>query len=646
MKKRLFAILLVVALVFSSVAALVACNNETEYEISFRKNGSVIFKLTTSGGKLTKAQVDEATNKNIAKIDNRQHEGYYFVGWYTDVDGDVLTGEINYAKKYTENASYEAGYEFAPLAGEDEGYTLIGVINGVENWGANGLLTEETWKMTQDEEEGWIYRITTDIKGRDSIKVKTFGKTWGEGKINLGAPGLSEVTFEDGVQPEDVDPIGDANDGTSVIWGNLQGSNDLDNTYVSKHVETANVTITFNYRTKTYDIHFNSLTWLEEVPEPEYILVGGPALAGESPDDTWSAETSTQGRFFVRSEGDDNIRTLDFEFTGVTSFKVKENGSDWGWQIGWSSAMEVTYDDAVSAEDKAQCEGLLFSGDGEGENIKVAFACKVTITLDVAAQKISILVKEVTIPEAEEELTYIIVGNFSDNNWNTSTAKDKYTFKKVESESNKYSLTVDIAQNVSWKITVLASEGGYDKFEMNAGASRTVTAGSGVTGSVTGLFTGSGGANIGTTANCNVTITIDVVAKTMNIVVNTMEAAAANDERWCITGSTGALGSWSAAYAESRELKADAEGPANLLKITLTFTANTQFKFKQVYTWDTNINYANGGLTVTSEDGIDTTGLFVNAGGTDNNFKVTKACTVTITLNTTTNRISIHVTSL
>lgn len=79
--------------------------------------------------------------------------------------------------------------------------------------------------------------------------------------------------------------------------------------------------------------------------------------------------------------------------------------------------------------------------------------------------------------------------------------------------------------------------------------------------------------------------------------------------------------------------------------LTISLKAGDQFKIKKnVSGWDVEFGY--GVLTATGENGINTTGLFFETGGYGGDIGVNQACTVTITLDLSTGRISIVVHSL
>ena len=637
MKKRVFAILLIVALVFSSVAVLVSCNKTTEYTIAFRRLGKKVFELTTSDGKITRTQVQEKQEANIKKIDNRQDEGYFFTGWYETVEtveGEYIYSDaINYNRKYTEDVDYEAGYEYAPLEGEEEGYTILGIINGVTNWGenGNGNATPESWKMTQDAESTWLYSITTDIAGRDEIKVKTYDVKWDDGEINIGFTKLGEITFADGVEhPADVEGKGGANDGGSYFYGN--SSNEMCNIFVSAHIESANVTITFNYRTKLISVKFNDLVWLDEIPPAEYILVGAHKLdgdtgTGDSPE--WSEKTENAARIFSEVADDENLRTLYFEFNENDAFKVKENCTGWAYEIGAGAITEVTFEDGVT-----EVTGLFGSSGG---NISVKYECKVTITLNIMDRTLSVHVTYVN--TVRTPLTYIIAGSFPGNSWNVATALTGYTFEAVPGETGKYSLTIDLTQPISWKISAIP--GGWGACELGMGAIRSFTKADTVADDVTLATTFKGDSsdvkgNLLTWRDCNVTITVDELADKIDIHVNSAKAHKDLDERWIIAGS---MNGWpDGTYSGSDTYVFTETSDSNILELTVDMTVGQSFKIKQVYTWDTQKNWSH--LTITGVD----TDAFTGSGTGD--ISVAKSCNVTFTLNLSTGSVTANVNKL
>ena len=634
MKKRLFAILLIVALVFSAVAVLAACDNSNEFTVNFRKTGSIVFSLTTKDGKLSKADVDAATQKNIAKIDNRQNDGFFFRGWYADVSGEEPIGEINYAKVYTANANYEAYYEFAPAAGEDDGYTLIGVINGVQNWGADGLLSDDTWpnwKMTQDPEQGWLYSIETPMKGNDSLKVKTYNATWNGGEVNLGAPGLGEVTFEEGLLPENVQPTGAGNDGSCVVWGNFSGSNDMDNTFISKHVESATVVVTFNYRTKLYNMHFTALEWIDELPESEYILVGN------FPEADWTPETDLESLKFQKTETD-GLVTISHDFSAGLKWRIKTNESGYNETYGYSHLGTITKgEDLVNV---ATIPSDLLVDANDFNNMIVNYDCTLTINFNISTQRIDVVVTAITIPEPDapqwESAGYVIAGVLNGvDTWNTFTTSEARLFKQVD-DTDVGTLEFTFKAKDQFKINTNVTNWG-GQVHIGFPQLGSITFADGVN-KLEGLFKALGtDGNVEVWANCKVKFTLHVEKPYTASYVD-IEVLECDDELYKEPENmqymlSGDMNGWATQTSVEAYIFTNEGGGIYTLTISMSAQANGFKVKKNSGSWDGEWNWNN----VSWGEGAQAK---FTASGT--NIKCVTACTVKLTLNLNTNTLTIE----
>ena len=636
MKKKLLALFLVLALVFSSAfTMLVACNrNEgegegenpgdgenpgtttTEYKVSFCKNGKEIFALTTTDGKLNKADVEAETQKNIARIDNRQSEGYFFTGWFTTktkVDGEeVYEGAINYGKKYTANAEYEAGYEFLPTSGEEEGYTLVGGIGDVEDWdwgGTTGTGMTDDWKLVQDEDEGWIYRISNiKLVGGAQFKVKTYGVIWDKGLVNYGYDNIGEVVLAEGVEPE--------LKGHDLKDDLFNGDNKDSNFGVSAYVITANVDIELNYRAKKVNITVNEISVLDELPEIEYILVGA------FPEAEWAQTTELESLIFQKT-AQEGVVEVSHDFTDGLKWRIKTNALGWEGCYGFSHINKITKADTVEDEIPED----LFSAATDDDNILVNYDCTLTLTLDYVNGTVDVFVTALTIPAPEtihwESAGYVIVGGFTDANWVKPAAPgSKYLFTQDDDNKNIGTWTGDIPKDTSFKVaTNISAWTGRINIGWGTSASYVDTQGS----PVTGLFMQEGSDNICTAAKCNVTITLDVAAKTIVVRVNSHDPIVTdepNRDKWSLIGTSAA--GWSADV----DLELQENGHHTISGYQLKVG---EFKVRKDHAWTTSCGSHTQRITVKSTvDGVSDATAKGYFNFNQDNIKVTTACTVDI----------------
>ena len=624
MKKKLFAILLVVALVFSCFAALAACKDPEseaeEYTITFRNyKGRELFSLKTTDGKITRAQVEAQEQKNAAKLNEREKDGFFFVGWWHNilVEGTQETrdGEINYAHKYEDDYDFQAGYDYAPLAGEDEGYTLVGVIGGITNWAGDGSEdTDATWQFTQDETDMWMYYIEdVDLLPGDAFKVKTLGLKWAESGVSLGFPGVGEIVLADGVEESVLKD--------HLLKGELFVGVDDDNggfnIAVSQLVVSANVDMTFNFRTKKLDITVNEIETLAEMPVTQWILVG------TFPEAEWSATTSEETLIFA-DEGD-GLYTIEHEFTDGLVWRIKTNTGLWAPSYGYTHIARDEIENGTSEEELPED---LFTAGSDSNNIVVNYDCTLAITLDVNEQTISIEVEDITIPAPEtiywESAGYVIVGGFPDANWvKPAASSSKYLFAQDEQNKNIGTWTGDIPKDTSFKVATNISAW-TGRINIGWGAYITsIVDGEGK--AVTGLFMQEGMDNICTASKCNVTITLDVAAKTIAIVVNSYDPIVTdepNRDKWSLIGTSAA--GWSADV----DLTLQENGHHTISGYQLKVG---EFKVRKDHAWTTSCGSHNERIQIVSTvDGVSSATAKTYFNFNQDNIKVVTACTVDI----------------
>ena len=621
MKKKLFAILLVVALVFSAVAILAACQPGAEYNVIFRSfAGRELFRLTTDGeGKISKADVEANETKYASSINSREPDGYFFDGWFTTVERedeehpDKITGYsglINYNKVYTSDTTYYAGYKYEPTSGEETGYMLIGNINGINgwDWGKTGIIPDDVdvnWKMDQDETEGWIYRAKdVDMKGGDAFKVKTYGLGWDDGEINVGGDNLGEVYAAEGAELEIYN---------YVLNGELVYGVSGDNAFIDIAVKTINVDVEFNYRTKLFDVIVNSIDVYEVRPEIHYIIVGGFESLGAN----WDAGTQNSDFFFTENG---NTMTLEFDLPANAQWKITRNNGAWDWQLNATNLGEVTgEDDLVVPADAFESIG--------DNNILTNYECSVVITVDLVNSKINILVKSIVIPDPDfiywESEGYAVVGVSS---WNFPITDTEYLFTQDTENLNIGTLTCSFKEGNEFKVSTNSSWNG----RINIGWSDAIVVHD-EEGNVVANLLAKNGDNIIVRTDCTLAMTLNVSSKSLSFVVvgevEVPDVPTEPDRRsWGVVGS--AVGSWD----NDTLLSTEDDGTH---KITGLHLSAGEFKFRAEGAWTYQAGWHNEFLQFVAGDGVDSIdGLFVEVagGGGYPNIKATRACTVDIEL--------------
>ena len=623
MKKRLFALLVVVALVFSSVAVLAACGGSgEEYTISFYyNNGKPLFDLETVDGKITQEQVKAKEEQFAKQLAVREKDGYFFIGWYGTVSTDpedesvlVYSNPINYAKTYTADAEYEAGYEYAPLEGEEGGYTLVGIIGNVQDWGdSDGMnLSHPEWALTQSETEGWMYSIqNVQLLPGDSFKVKTTEAAWDEGKVKIGYDRVNEIRLAEGVE----ESVLKEHELMDELFIGTDDGNAGQNINVSLWVKSVSVNIELNFRTKKIDIIVREIEVVDELPKTEWILVGGFDEA------EWAPSTSVAALIFT-DEGD-GIYTITYQFKDSTKWRIKTNIASWGESLGYSNIGDITK--AAGVEEEIPED--LFSAATDDNNIVVNYDCTLTITIDMAASTFDVEVEEITIPAPEtiywESQGYVIVGGFPDANWSKPvSAGHKYLFTQDTDNQNIGTWTGDIPKDTSFKVATNIA-GWTGRINIGWGVSATYVDGEGKP--VTGLFMQEGMDNICTAAKCNVTITLDVAEKTIVVVVNSHDPIVTdepNRDPWSLIGTS------AAGWSSDVMLELQENGHHTLSGYQLKVG---EFKVRKDKAWTTSCGSHNERITIKStKEGVTDAQARAYFNFNQDNIKVVTACTVDI----------------
>lgn len=610
MKRKIIAIVLTVALVLSAVAVLAAC--QEEYTITFRReNATVLFTMKTSGGKLTEKAVKKAAEGNVP---NREAEGYFFDNWYSTVSADedgnyIYENPIDYDRVYTTRSDYYAGYE--RRKGDDRGYTLIGVIGDYTCWEPGDEPAE--WMLTQDATEGWLYRITLDITRGNQIKVKTKTNEWDDTKTNLGWGGVDEVKLADGVTLPGSYKISD------VIYGT--GTGPMDNALVGVAVNSANVTIEYNARTNKFSFIINSVDMTESMPDVNYIIVGGFA------DADWNPSCQDEKYFF--SDNGDGTYSLSISLIMGQEWKITKNDGTWGWQLTAADGVEIVGEDGLVVPADAFTDA-----GGNDHNFKTGYACEVTLTIDINARKLTILVKSIHVPEEGEsvwpENGYAIVGNFGTDNalgsdggayyWKLPAPDNKFVFTRV-GVTDIGTLTIDLLEGQQFKIA--QNIAGYIG-EINWNNASPFEVKSVAGDDVSGLFEHAGGGNIGVRADCNVSIIVDAKLQTIAISVNSVGEIPEinNDPDTAEWGLIGGFNGWGSDVMLTNQ----ANGHKTL---NYHFTGASEFKIRRERGWAISVGWHNDNISVVAGGSLtdsDIAGLFNE--GSEGNMNVTAACTV------------------
>ena len=611
MKKKLLVLLLVLALVFSSaMTLLVACNpdDSDEYVITFRLNTKKLFELTTKDSKISKADVEAKEEQFKRQLLGREAEGFVFTGWYATVTEDedgknVYSDAINYARKYNDDADYEAGFDFLPMSGEEAGYTLIGVINGYKDWEPGNV--NEAWILEPSETEGWMYSITLDLQPGDQIKIKTTGVGWDEGKVNIGYERLNEVTIADGVTVDLKD---------NLLKGGLINQTSDGNLFISYLVESLNATIIFNYRTTKFDMVINSMTVLDAMPEFNYILVGSM--------NDWNDHCTDPEFIFTEEDGD--TLSITYTFKEDDKWLVTYNDGAWGFKLDASSYSysRVTKDESIIDEIPQD----LFTDAGSGD-IVATYNCTVKLTVKISTKQLFVHVTAITIPDADtifwESEGYAVMGLTS---WDFPISDSKYLFVQDAKDKNIGTITLTLNAGNAFKVSTNSSWNG----RINIGWYDGLTAYDKNDQPIANLLEKNGD-NIRVRTDCTITITLNVRAKTIKIVVTEdVEVPPVTDDpdtrEWGICGTLTGWGS-------DMMLTNQADGHKTLSGQALA--AGVEFKIRAERAWSDSVGWHNENVKFVAGSGVDSVdGVFVEGsnGGGLSNIKVVKACTVDIDL--------------
>lgn len=506
MKKRTLAILLTIALVLSAVAVLVACSSK-EVTVTFREpNSKKLEEVVTVNGKAVPSE------KTTIKA------GYTLEGWYKTVGQDengnyTFKDKVDLSKEvFTEDTDLYANWTRNLSKGEDEGYCVIGVIGGVQDWDPASRAEDEDSQLTYVGNPVNLYSITMDVKGLDSFKVKTSYKDWDTKEINYGGDKVTKVTKADSVTlPEGAESPSDLF--VLAAGGNIDVRCNM------------NITVNFYYNGKInsyIEIVVNSVSGeiVKPVGEVGMIVVGTITGWKESiaADDTANAK-------YIMTTTDKNVFTL----TGLVlpadaqiKFKVNEDG--WREEIGFGKVASVTFDESVTALP----EGItsenakdIFSGDSENAkgNITAKYAMTVNVKLTLDSKKIEIVVTAIDTvkPVPDNERGIIVVGSI--NGWN---GMDDTYLLTPDAEKNIFTINgLNFVAGSEFKMKVLKD--GWDPQWGYHGENMTVTLAQGVEGTAADYIGDSNG-NIKVLKNCTLDIELNYETGKYTITVNAIGA--------------------------------------------------------------------------------------------------------------------------
>lgn len=173
----------------------------------------------------------------------------------------------------------------------------------------------------------------------------------------------------------------------------------------------------------------------------QYIIVGGSF--------SWDETTSDSNQYLTHVSG--SIYTIDVTFARNDTFKIKPNVSGWDGAIDGNATINVSFASGVT-----QVSGL-FSKAPAYENISVKYDCTVTITVDVSAKTLDILVKSVNVIDASSD-EYIITGSMT--GWVTNTTNSAYIF--THQGGGMYSITLTFSAGDLFKIKLNEGKWGVE----------------------------------------------------------------------------------------------------------------------------------------------------------------------------------------
>ena len=612
MKKKLLAIFVAIVMVVSAVAVLAACDKNNEYTVTFSNiNGQTYFTLQTKDGKLSKEDVDAKT----ATISNGDMT---FMGWYASTDYDQATDSITYNDPIdydtvydNDDAEYYA-YWFGG-SGSANGYTVVGVIGDEPECWDEVPENHDSWILQQDSTKKWLYSVTLDLKAGNNFKVKEIAPGWNP---EFGYSMIAEVTIADGANVT-------LPDGTTAA--DLFGTVGLGNIGISDLVETMNLTIIYDHSIGKLKLVINSATLLAEIPEFDWMIVGTLA-EGE-----WVLETENPKLMFTKTE-EKYVQTLEYTFRAGDMWKIKKNSGAWDGDFGGGAIKSITPDTGVTLP-----EEKMFTGDGD---IETTFACTVVITLNQIKGTIDIVVKSYTAGTWEEN-GYVLIGSFQ--SYNPGTTDTQYKFVR-DGQKHQGSLDWSFTAGDAFKIASnLTPDETWSNITTNLGWNNKLVIVDTNGDAVANLFADDHG-NIGVRANCTVTLTYNARIGVLTIVVKTHDdiPPVVNDERWILGGNMNGWPTGGDYTGDEKYILTATSDNDKILTVTVDLAVGNEFKIKQAYTWDNAKGI--GAITgkVTAEDGITIDGIF---DGTDN-IVVKVACNVTITLNTETGEVTVHINSL
>lgn len=646
MKKRTLAILLAALLIVSAVCILAACNNE--YTVTFREaNGKSLEKVTTVKGVAT------VSEKTLTKA------GYTFDGWYKTVSMDesenyVFTDKVDLTKTvFTEDTDLYGKWIRSISKGEDEGYCVIGVIGGVQDWDPESRANDPASQLTYVGDPINLYSITLDLKANDSVKIKTSYKDWDTKEINYGADKVTKITKgADATLPSGIEKV-------EALFSLPAGDN------ININCDM-NATFNFYYNGKNnsyIEIVVNSVsgTILAPVEDTGFIVIGDMTDWTES----ITSDNTAKSKYILTTE-DKNIWTATgIEIGRGQGFKIKVNENGWNrGEYGFGTIEEVTIADSVTALPEGITSGNaedLFSGnagDAKG-NIGASYPMTINVTFNNTTKKLSI---EVTALDPTEQKTDAELGYFvvcTPNNFYNAD-----TVEATDATNGKYVMVVDkeretlfAAEGIELKaghtFRVKLNVGGWNCAQYNYTHAKfvlgtDVTLPEGIT-DVSELFedTGAGYPNDNNIlikgANVTVSISLDTSLEEEQLVITVtaveLEERTDDDYGYIVTGPfTGT--SWLSSIEATDEnyskyiFTQDAENK-HLFEVTLDILKDQQFVVKvNVDNWNTQYGmsaakFVNG----TGADlpaGMTMENIFTGSG----NITVNAKATLKLTLNT------------
>jgi len=380
--KKITAIVLCVLLAMSALVVLTACGT-TEYVVSFREyNSKIIYQGKTINGK---AVEPKAPTK----------EGYDFKGWYktltATVDGDGKTvynfaDEMDFDKAVDGDLDLYAKYEVsAKPAPSSNPYYVVGSFAG-DSWNGNGVADLNRMLKPVD---GVLTATFTVLPGVE-FKLKYADVGWHD-DLDVAFGALKGVTLAEGVELTDTgvtkaEDLFVTGNPTEPAKGNIK---------LADAVVTANkqVKIKLTYVESNKAINIEVLD-ISDAPVVDDSCPSGYRVVGViNGADVWN---SNDGAYkMAQDENNKSIYTKTLTLKAGEQLKVKENlfktdgSANWdGKSFGVAAIDKVTLDTGVTLP-TGVTEEQLFTG---SDNIEVGVDCEITLTLDYATKKLTILV--------------------------------------------------------------------------------------------------------------------------------------------------------------------------------------------------------------------------------------------------------------